>query len=83
MGGFHAGGGASELGGNLTGPGVCDLPAKGLKWGEAGVNPRWPMTGIRFGIYKGSVKQGTLFPTIPVTPIPMQRKLAQQIQCVC
>ncbi|SET16388.1 Putative Flp pilus-assembly TadE/G-like [Nitrosospira multiformis] len=57
------GGGASELGGILTGPGVCNLPAIGTQVGEAGVMSslaaHW---NSRFGIYQGSVKQGESIP---------------------
>lgn len=57
------GGGASELAGQLTGPGVCDLPALGTEVGEAGVKSSladdW---NSRFGIYQGSVKVGDSIP---------------------
>ncbi len=57
------GGGALKLSGNLTGPGVCNLPAIGSKVGEAGVISSlaagW---NSRFGIYQGSVKQGDSIP---------------------
>ena len=64
MGGFHSAWWRGfRLGDNLTGPGVCDLPAKGSQVGEAGVKSSladdW---NSRFGIYKGSVKQGDSVP---------------------
>ncbi len=56
-------GGASELAGQLTGPGVCNLPALGTQVGEAGVKSSlandW---NSRFGIYQGSVKAGDAIP---------------------
>ena len=56
-------GGATELGEQLTGPGVCNLPALGTKVGEAGVKSSlandW---NSRFGIYQGSVKESDLMP---------------------
>ncbi len=57
------GGGASELGANLTGPGVCNLPAIGSQVGEAGVVSSLAAAwNSRFGIYQGSVKQGDSIP---------------------
>ena len=57
------GGGASELGANLTGPGVCNLPAIGSQVGEAGVISSLAAAwNSRFGIYQGSVKQGDSIP---------------------
>ncbi len=57
------GGGASELGENLTGPGVCNLPATGSQVGEAGVKSSLAASwNSRFGIYHGSVKQGESVP---------------------
>jgi Flp pilus assembly protein TadG len=57
------GGGASELGANLTGPGVCNLPAIGSQVGEAGVISSLAADwNSRFGIYQGSVKQGDSIP---------------------
>ena len=57
------GGGASELAGQLTGPGVCNLPALGTQVGEAGVQSSlgadW---NSRFGIYHGGVKEGDSIP---------------------
>ncbi|CAE6494169.1 putative Flp pilus-assembly TadE/G-like [Nitrosomonas nitrosa] len=57
------GGGASELAGHLTGPGVCNLPAIGTEVGEAGVISSlandW---NSRFGIYQGNVKTGSAKP---------------------
>lgn len=57
------GGGAAELAGQLTGPGVCNLPALGTKVGEAGVKSSlandW---NSRFAIYQGDVKQGSSVP---------------------
>jgi hypothetical protein len=57
------GGGASELAGQLTGPGVCNLPALGTPVGETGVKSSlandW---NSRFGIYQGDVKQGKSVP---------------------
>lgn len=57
------GGGAPELAGQLTGPGVCNLPALGTQVGEAGVKSSlandW---NSRFGIYQGSVKEGDAIP---------------------
>lgn len=54
------GGGASELSENLTGPGVCNLPAIGSQVGEAGVisslGAAW---NTRFGILKGGGTQAT------------------------
>lgn len=56
-------GGAAELAGQLTGPGVCNLPALGTNVGEAGVKSSlandW---NSRFGIYQGSVKEGDSMP---------------------
>ncbi|SDW05705.1 Tad domain-containing protein [Nitrosomonas communis] len=56
-------GGASELAGQLTGPGVCSLPATGTEVGEAGVKSSlandW---NSRFGIYQGNVKVGDAIP---------------------
>ena len=56
-------GGAAELSANLTGPGVCDLPALGSQVGQAGVASSlaagW---NSRFGISFGSVKQGDAVP---------------------
>lgn len=56
-------GGASELAGQLTGPGVCNLPALGTQVGEAGVKSSlandW---NSRFGIYQGGVKEGDSVP---------------------
>lgn len=56
-------GGAAELAGQLTGPGVCNLPAVGTLVGEAGVKSSladdW---NSRFGIYHGSVKKGDSIP---------------------
>lgn len=56
-------GGASELAGQLTGPGVCNLPALGTEVGEAGVKSSlandW---NSRFGIYQGGVKEGDAVP---------------------
>lgn len=56
-------GGASELAGQLTGPGVCNLPATGTEVGEAGVKSSlandW---NSRFGIYQGNVKVGDAIP---------------------
>jgi hypothetical protein len=57
------GGGASELSENLTGPGVCNLPAIGSQVGEAGVISSLAAAwNSRFGIYQGSVKQGDAAP---------------------
>jgi hypothetical protein len=57
------GGGASELGENLTGPGVCNLPAVGSQVGEAGVVSSLAAAwNTRFGLYQGSVKQGDSIP---------------------
>ena len=57
------GGGASELGGNLTGAGVCNLPATGSQVGEAGVISSLAASwNSRFGIYHGGVKQGESVP---------------------
>lgn len=57
------GGGASELAGQLTGPGVCSLPAQGSQVGEAGVKSSlandW---NSRFGINQGNVKEGDAIP---------------------
>jgi Flp pilus assembly protein TadG len=56
------GGGASELSENLTGPGVCDLPAVGSKVGEAGVISSLAAAwNSRFGIFHG-VKQDEAAP---------------------
>ena len=56
-------GGASELGGYLTGPGACNLPAIGSQVGEAGVKSSLAANwNSRFGIYHGSVKQGESIP---------------------
>lgn len=56
-------GGAAELSGQLTGPGVCNLPALGSEVGEAGVKSSmgndW---NSRFGIYQGNVKSGDSVP---------------------
>lgn len=56
-------GGASELAGQLTGAGVCSLPAQGTELGEAGVKSSlandW---NSRFGIYQGNVKAGDSLP---------------------
>ncbi|SFM22643.1 TadE/TadG family type IV pilus assembly protein [Nitrosomonas communis] len=56
-------GGASELAGQLTGPGVCSLPTTGTEVGEAGVKSSlandW---NSRFGIYQGNVKAGDSIP---------------------
>lgn len=57
------GGGASELGGNLTGAGVCNLPAIGSQVGQSGVISSLAASwNSRFGIYHGSVKQGESIP---------------------
>lgn len=57
------GGGASELGENLTGPGVCNLPATGSQVGEAGVISSLAASwNSRFGIYHGGVQQGESVP---------------------
>ena len=57
------GGGASEIGEDLTGPGVCNLPAIGTQVGEAGVMSSLAANwNSRFGIYQGSVKQGESIP---------------------
>ncbi len=51
------------MAGQLTGPGVCNLPATGTQVGEAGVKSSlandW---NSRFGIYQGSVKVGDAIP---------------------
>ncbi|MDE2387812.1 MAG: pilus assembly protein [Betaproteobacteria bacterium] len=56
-------GGAAELAGQLTGPGVCNLPALNTQVGEAGVKSSlandW---NSRFGIYQGGVKAGDSIP---------------------
>jgi hypothetical protein len=56
-------GGAAELAGQLTGPGVCSLPATGTEVGQAGVVSSlandW---NSRFGIYQGNVKPGESVP---------------------
>jgi hypothetical protein len=56
-------GGASELGGQLTGAGVCSLPVTGTEVGEGGVISSlandW---NSRFGIYQGNVKAGNSVP---------------------
>ena len=52
------GGGASELGENLAGPGVCNLPATGTQVGEAGViSSLAAYWNSRFGIYEGNVNR--------------------------
>lgn len=57
------GGGANELAGHLTGPGVCNLPAVGSEVGQAGVISSlandW---NSRFGIYQGNVQAGESVP---------------------
>jgi hypothetical protein len=56
-------GGAAELAGQLTGAGVCDLPALSSEVGEAGVKSSlandW---NSRFGIYQGNVNAGDSTP---------------------
>lgn len=52
-------GGADEVGENLTGPGVCNLPASGTEVGESGYKASLAANwNSRFGIYFGSVKEG-------------------------
>lgn len=57
------GGGANELAGQLTGSGVCNLPALGTEVGEAGVKSSlandW---NSRFGIYQANVNTGDSTP---------------------
>lgn len=56
-------GGASELAEQLTGPGVCSLPATGTQVGESGVVSSLASAwNSRFGIYQGSVKVGDSIP---------------------
>ncbi|GJQ54127.1 MAG: hypothetical protein HKUEN07_06960 [Rhodocyclaceae bacterium] len=72
------GGGASELVGILTGPGVCNLPAIGTQVGEAGVmsslaahwNSRFGIGGVDTGLYRPRLYR-------------CRGKLALQIQCIC
>jgi hypothetical protein len=58
-------GGANEVINNLTGPGVCNLPAIGTNVGQSGVASSvaagW---NSRFGISHGSVKEGDADPDI-------------------
>ncbi|MBA4143278.1 MAG: Tad domain-containing protein [Nitrosospira sp.] len=57
------GGGASEIGENLTSPGICNLPATGSQVGQSGVISSLAASwNSRFGIYKGSVKAGESVP---------------------
>jgi hypothetical protein len=52
-------GGAKEVGENLTGPGVCNLPATGTEVGESGYKASLAADwNSRFGIYFGDVKDG-------------------------
>jgi len=56
-------GGAAKLSGHLTGPGICNLPAKDADVGEAGVKSSLAQAwNSRFGIYHGSVKEGDAAP---------------------
>jgi hypothetical protein len=58
-----SGGGASELGGNLAGTGVCNLPVTGAQAGEGGImSSLAPYWNSRFGIYGGSINQGEAIP---------------------
>lgn len=58
-----SGGGASELGANLAGPGVCNLPSTGAQAGEGGVmSSLAPYWNSRFGIYGGSINQSESIP---------------------
>lgn len=58
-----SGGGAAELGANLTGPGVCNLPATGAQAGEGGImSSLAPYWNSRFGIYGGSINQSESIP---------------------
>lgn len=57
------GGDASELGENLAGAGVCNLPATGAQVGEAAVmSTLAAYWNSRFGIYQGSVQQSESVP---------------------
>lgn len=59
----YYGGGASTLAEQLTGPGVCNLPAVGTQVAEFGVKTSlandW---NSRFGIYQGGIKEGDAIP---------------------
>lgn len=58
-----SGGGASELGLNLTGPGVCNLPVAGAQAGEGGImSSLAPYWNSRFGIYGASINQSESIP---------------------
>lgn len=58
-----SGGGASELGANLTGPGVCNLSVTGAQAGDGGINSSLaPYWNSRFGIYGGSIIQNESVP---------------------
>jgi hypothetical protein len=58
-----SGGGASELGANLAGPGVCNLPVTGAQAGEGGImSSLAPYWNSRFGIYGGSINQNESIP---------------------
>lgn len=58
-----SGGGASELGGNMAGAGVCNLPVTGAQAGEGGImSSLAPYWNSRFGIYGGSINQSEAIP---------------------
>ncbi len=58
-----SGGGASELGGNMAGAGVCNLPVTAAQAGEGGVmSSLAPYWNSRFGIYGGSINQSEAIP---------------------
>jgi Flp pilus assembly protein TadG len=63
----HDGGGAKEVGENLTGPGVCNLPATGAEVGESGYKASLAADwNSRFGIYFGDVKDGDVIKGIGI-----------------
>jgi hypothetical protein len=58
-----SGGGASELGGDMAGAGVCNLPVTGAQAGEGGImSSLAPYWNSRFGIYGDSINQSEAIP---------------------